>query len=72
MKLIKGDKIPSSSDSENHVPSDGCVGEDSEGYPIYVVEKIINKKIALGKILYRVKWFNYPNSKNTWEPEENL
>lgn len=38
----------------------------------YVVEKIYDKKFVHGKPHYFVKWENYPESENTWEPLVNL
>jgi hypothetical protein len=38
----------------------------------YQVEKILNKKLADGKLKYKVKWAGYPTSQCTWEPLENL
>lgn len=38
----------------------------------FVVEKIVDKRITTeGKVEYYIKWRGYPNSENTWEPEEN-
>lgn len=39
---------------------------------LYVVEKIIDKRIRSGKVEYFVKWENYPETQNTWEPLVNL
>lgn len=39
---------------------------------LYIVEKILNKRIRKGVPEYFVKWENYPSSQNTWEPINNL
>ncbi|RMZ90718.1 hypothetical protein DV736_g2048, partial [Chaetothyriales sp. CBS 134916] len=38
----------------------------------YQVEHIVKHKKSAGRILYKIKWHGYPDSENTWEPEENL
>jgi hypothetical protein len=43
------------------------------GDDIYVVEKILNKRILEnGEIEYYLKWFGYEEDDATWEPEENV
>ncbi|CAF2860227.1 unnamed protein product [Rotaria sp. Silwood2] len=40
---------------------------------IYVVEKILDKKILENdQIVYLLKWFGYNEDDATWEPEENI
>ncbi|KAK8101291.1 hypothetical protein PG999_011665 [Apiospora kogelbergensis] len=48
--------------------------QDVDKSGVYVVEKIVGHRIdkKTGESLYEVKWKNYPNSQNTWEPRGNL
>jgi hypothetical protein len=39
---------------------------------VYNVERVVDKKKFKGKVKYLVKWENYPEEQNTWEPIENL
>ncbi len=39
---------------------------------VYKVERILNDKLYKGERLYLVKWEGYPDSANSWEPEESF
>jgi len=52
--------------------SDSDAGSDGEPEEEYTVEKILDKRIRGGKTEYLIKWEGYPDSENTWEPEDNL
>uniref|UniRef100_A0A1B6EPS8 Chromo domain-containing protein n=1 Tax=Cuerna arida TaxID=1464854 RepID=A0A1B6EPS8_9HEMI len=53
----------------NHDESEKEVGEEAEEY---VVERIVDVRTRRGVKHYFIKWSGYPDSENTWEPEENL
>lgn len=48
----------------------GATDSSVEGY---VVQEIVDKLVTPdGKVHYLLKWKGYPDSENTWEPEEHL
>ena len=49
-----------------------AVGYDKEGFELYEVESIREKKIENGRAYYFIKWLGWPEETNTWEPIENL
>jgi len=52
--------------------SNSDAGSDGEPEEEYTVEKILDKRIRGGKTEYLIKWEGYPDSENTWEPDDNL
>lgn len=38
----------------------------------YEVDKILDKNIRDGIVVYRIQWKGFPSSEATWEPIDNL
>ena len=49
-------------------PPPMVVGQDEH----YVVEEILDSRISRNRLFYLVKWKDYPDSENTWEPAVHL
>lgn len=43
-----------------------------EGEPEWEVEQILDSKFAYNRLHFLVKWKGWPDSENSWEPEQNL
>lgn len=77
-------EIDLSSPRDNYEDDDEVEYEDDDDEPIFsnipvkdkfFVEKILNKRINKRRknlVEYLVKWENYSDEYNTWEPEDNL
>jgi hypothetical protein len=50
------------------------VAHDQRPFPDgkFVTEAITDHDFRDGKLVLRIKWLNFPESENTWEPVDNL
>lgn len=52
--------------SQSH-PDDIVIDDET----VFRAEKILKSRRKKGKMPYLVKWFDFPMSESTWEPEES-
>ncbi|XP_028751317.1 chromo domain-containing protein LHP1-like [Neltuma alba] len=52
------------------VPQEGVRPKLDEGY--FEIEAIRRKRVRKGQLEYLIKWRDWPETANTWEPPENL
>jgi hypothetical protein len=45
---------------------------DQDGTPRYELEEILDSRLKRGKLEYLVKWKNWTDESNTWEPSDNV
>jgi hypothetical protein len=38
----------------------------------FLIDRLLNERISKGKIEYLIKWIEYPDYNNIWEPLQNL
>ena len=46
--------------------------ESGESEELFEIEEILDMRFRNGRREYLLKWKGYPQSENTWEPEENI
>nr|CDS28714.1 chromobox protein 2 [Hymenolepis microstoma] len=47
-------------------------GSRNRNSKIYTVEKLLEKRVRMNRVEYLVKWKNWNDKHNTWEPEKNI
>jgi len=63
----------SNSKSDSYQKDSNSISSDSSSSnDLYEAEEILAKKWKHGKVLYKVKWKDYPINQSTWEPLSNF
>ena len=62
------------SEDENRLEQSQSHPDDivTDDEAVFRAEKILKSRRKKGKMQYLVKWFDFPMSESTWEPEENI
>ena len=69
------DQNPTDQNPTDQIPGSGSnmvESSDESSDEVFEIEEIVSHKTIRGKLLFRVKWFNYDSKHNTYEPEENF
>jgi len=72
MKTKKNSEPYSSKIDSYEDDSISLSSDDNSSNDLYEAEEIIGKKIKKGRVLYKVKWKDYPINQSTWEPISNF
>lgn len=70
VSLLKLHILPAPGQSTRGKPPPDHIDED--GFEQYEVERIIAHRRHGKQLMYRVRWFGYPPSEDTWEPAAHL
>ena len=72
MYLVDGIDNAAYTKNQLQVVSDVEKPPPKEAVKKFIVEKLIDDKKIKNKIHYLVKWKNFTESNNTWEPKDNI
>lgn len=71
-KIRKNKKRNLSFESEETLPPAKKQKRSVKKMEVFIIEKILDFKFNSGKEYFYVKWKDWPDSENTWEPVEHL